>query len=399
MGHIQKGVRVFGEKQENRIGIYVHIPFCVKKCTYCDFVSIPSLAPPGRRYTSCLLRELETTIDREGIDPSERTIESIYIGGGTPSLIEPDIIEWLIDGIMACFRGSAIPEITLEANPEGLTPERLRAYREAGINRLSIGIQSLDDRLLERLGRIHSSRKAVNAFFMARDSGFDNIGIDLIYGIPGQGVASWRDTLLRTIGLKPEHLSIYALTVEEGTHLWRDIISGRLKRTTEQREIEMYRLGVGLLKDAGYIHYEVSNLSLPGFECRHNLRYWLRKDYIGLGCGAHSFLSFPEWGRRWWNRKEPEEYMRALEGSLSPVDGYERLSRRQAVDETLLLGLRLLNRGIGIKDFSDRFGLDPRDAFAYRTGKEMGLVEERDERVVLTERGILLCDEIVCLNP
>ncbi|MEK7772837.1 MAG: radical SAM family heme chaperone HemW, partial [Deltaproteobacteria bacterium] len=352
--------------EEKPAGVYAHIPFCIRKCPYCDFTSAAAPRPPEDRYVDCLVRELSSRVEKESFDAGKTPLESIYIGGGTPTLFSPDSIKRLIENIRGRFSPATGCEVTIEANPDTVDLERLKGFMLAGANRVSIGIQALNDNDLKALGRTHCADKAEESFHLSRQAGFKNIGVDLIFGVPGQRARDFEASVRKVIALKPEHVSVYGLTIEEGTR-FHDVYgsggAGVLDLPAEEDEIRMYEAAVRLLKDGGYMHYEISNFALPGRLSVHNRGYWLGRDYIGLGASAHSYLSYPLWGRRWWNTGDVEGYMARMEETGDAVDGLEELTREEAVTEALMTGLRMLDQGIDAESFKDRFGNYPREEF------------------------------------
>lgn len=386
------------EKIEQTVGVYVHIPYCTQKCYYCDFNSLPSVRVPEKRYSDCVTKELSTLTRKKEFSKRWRSVESIYFGGGTPSLLSPDSIASMIGGIKAAFRkpphsNEEVPEVTLEANPETMDPEKLEGYRRAGVGRLSLGVQSFKDEHLKAIGRCHSAEKALEAFKTARAAGFESIGVDLVYGLPGQSLADWDESLERVEELRPEHVSIYALTIEKGTRFDELLKKGELPLPTDAEVLDMYWRGVGLLKGLGYVHYEISNLALPGFSSRQNSRYWHGGDYIGLGAGAHSYVRSPGWGRRWWNAPGPAHYMRMVETTGNACTGSETLGKQQAALESVFLGLRTL-KGINTAAFKKRFGIHPKEAMDWARVSGRGLVRTDGENVRLTPRGIAFSNEV-----
>lgn len=377
--------------KKETLNIYVHIPFCVKKCPYCSFTSFSPGDVPEKEYTECILGELSYLLKRENL---KCPVETVYFGGGTPSIFSPDSIKRILEGI-----GKKLPllkdvsEVTLEVNPDTVDKKKLLGFKNAGINRLSIGVQSFNEGELKKLERTHSAGKGELAFLDARDSGFKNIGIDLIFAIPGQTLPGFERSLSKTIKLRPEHVSIYALTVEEGTPYSRAFKKGGLRFPPEKLCVDMYLGAIGLLKENGYTHYEISNLALPGFESRHNTACWLGKNYLGLGAGAHSYLRYPGWGRRWWNRPYFPHYMEALDKKGSHVLGKETLKEDSAKLEAIFLGLRLL-KGIGKNGFKKRFGSPPEAFLQWERLTELGLVKDKGDRISLTEKGILFSNEV-----
>ncbi len=388
---------------DKTIGIYVHIPFCVQKCPYCAFNSIGGPRVSGDMWDACsdaVLRELSFHIaKRPGL--SDRALETLYIGGGTPSLMPAEYTRRLIDGIRRAFPVSSgessgqEPEITIEINPGTITQDKLVSFRDAGINRLSIGVQSFHEKGLQALGRAHSVRDSLRSYELARKAGFHNIGIDLMFGIPGQSLREWEADVNKALSLRPEHLALYNLTIEEGTLFFRQYEDGTLVPPSEDEQAAMYELGIDRLRSAGYWHYEVSNFSLAGFECRHNNRYWLAMDYIGLGAGAHSYVSAPGWGVRWWNESDPLICMSQIKERGHSMAGIERLTHEEAIAEGIFLGLRKI-KGIDLDWFKERFHISLSDSHRDRlTALEAGgLLNTTDHWLRLTPRGILIADTI-----
>lgn len=363
---------------------YVHIPFCLSKCRYCGFNSAP--VPPIERVERyCRALEQEIRISDFGFG----SLKTVYFGGGTPTILDPE----LISNIMSALRGKAAidgqTETTIEANPETVDLEKLRKLLGMGFNRLSLGVQSFDDDALKMLGRAHDGKRVLQAFDQARSAGFNNVGIDLIYGIPGQGLGRWKEDLKRTVDLCPEHISAYSLTYEPGTEFtaWRD--SGRIAPCQEDLEAEMFLAAIEALSQAGYQHYEVSNFSKPGFRSRHNLNYWHCGDYLGFGAGAHSHQG----GRRWANIGSPEGYASNAEKGESAVDFKEELTREQRTFEVIFLGLRMVE-GIGIEEFRLKWGLSPLDyrPEAWKDLFSKGMAINAGPDLRLTTKGLLIAD-------
>lgn len=385
------------------IGVYIHIPFCMHKCPYCAFNSVGGHRQSRETwndYSLALLRELSFHLEKRP-ELADRALDTIYIGGGTPSLMPPVYIRRLIDGIMEGFPVSSgrssgkRPEITIEINPGTITRDNLLSYMDTGINRLSIGIQSFQEKDLSALGRVHSVGQSLYCYEVARNAGFQNIGIDLIFGIPGQSLKNWEKTIDKALSLYPEHLALYNLTIEEGTPFWRKYLEGTLVLPSEDEQAEMYALGVERLKSDGYHHYEVSNFSRVGFECRHNNRYWHAMDYIGLGAGAHSYVSAPGWGVRWWNESDPQICLSQIKERGHSIAGIERLTHEEAIEEGIFLGLRKI-RGIDLDWFRERFqiSLDESRSDELNALKAGGLLDASDGWLRLTSRGLLVADTI-----
>jgi len=364
--------------------LYIHIPFCERVCVYCDFaVTTQRKAYP--RFAQILISEVRTV--SEMYDCSE--LKTLYFGGGTPSLLPVDLTRSIYKEVQECFGFANECEVTLEANPNDLTATNLAAWRELGVNRLSIGIQSFQEEDLRALSRVHSVEQAHRAVEMARASGFANINIDLIFGVPGQSVASWQRTLNRGLLLEPDHFSIYNLTVEEGTPLERFVAKGKVQMGDEDQDLQKYLAAVETLVSSGYEHYEVSNYAREGLRSKHNQNYWLLNPYLGLGPSAHSYVH-PE---RWWNVRSLRNYLDRGEQGLSQIDDREQLTRTQQVTERILLGLRTADglealplESMIPSSFSTQFA-PALDACASHLGFLNG-------RVRLTDRGMFLYNSI-----
>lgn len=373
------------------LGIYIHIPFCVKKCPYCDFTSFTPGTIPEDEYVKAVIREME--VRRKAEVEEEVKVETVYFGGGTPSLLSPKGVAYIIEKISETFILKE-PEITIEANPGTVDFEKLRGYRDAGVNRLSLGIQSLNDRLLSVLGRIHDRKEALNAYEDARRAGFENIGIDLIHSKPGETLSDWKKDLEEAVSLRSEHISAYNLTIEEETHFFHMQEKGTLKLPPEEAQAEMFTLTEEILERAGYEHYEISNYALPGFRSRHNQIYWKGGEYLGVGVSAHSFLR-KGWGIRRANTSSLEEYFRLVKEKGKAITEEESLTKEKAMGEAVFLGLRMME-GIDLKDFKERFGIRIEEAYS---NVIKGLMEEEllkleEGHLRLTEKGILFLNEV-----
>lgn len=381
---------------DSGIGIYIHIPFCAKKCPYCDFNSVANSAAPENLYIDALLQELAWHIRKRPF-LSDKTLKTVYIGGGTPSLFSSHNIEKLVNNIRMAFHNASPQEITMEINPGTVTKESIAAFKHAGINRLSIGVQSFNDRTLRTLDRIHSSMDSFKCYECARAAGFDNIGIDLIFGAPSQSIDELEQDLKAAIALKPEHISTYNLTIEKDTVFFELQEEGKLALLSEEKQALMYELAIDRLKEAEYIHYEISNFAQGGFESQHNARYWSHMDCIGLGAGAHSYLSSPSWGVRWWNEASPASYMRLINDTGVAIAGEERLTKKETLEEGLFLGLRKTT-GINTDWFLKRFGAPLKDLYVSKIAalKKEGLLYEDGNNIRLTRKGLLLSNEVFC---
>jgi len=359
-------------------GLYVHVPFCITRCGYCDFNTYAGIEELRSPYVGALMREAELAAPGW---PGER-FASVFLGGGTPTTLPLEEMVRLVDHLRMTFDVTGEAEITSEANPDTVDVGYLAGLRDAGITRLSLGLQSFDPGVLRALERLHSAEAAVDAFGAARTAGFENVNLDLIYGAAGETPASWRRTLERTVALRPDHVSAYALTIEPATPLGRKVAAGIVPAPDGDVQADMYAAACETLAEAGYEHYEVSNWALPGRRCLHNLGYWEGRPYLGLGAGAHSFAA----DRRWWNVRPPQQYIETVAAGRLPVGDEEHLDDDQRRLERLLLGLRLVD---GIPES----WLDaPERADAY---VEEGLAERRGGRLVLTDRGMFLANDLV----
>ncbi|MDO4272797.1 MAG: radical SAM family heme chaperone HemW [Eubacteriales bacterium] len=369
---------------ENReLELYVHIPFCVKKCDYCDFLSGPVSVETQEKYVTALEQEMETV--KEGVG---RNVVSVFIGGGTPSLLSPSHMERILKQLYRKFNITPDAEITMEANPGTLCLEKLETCRRWGVNRLSIGLQSPDDRELKMLGRIHTYREFVESFTIARNAGFDNINVDLMFAIPGQEYEGWIRNLKQTAELGPEHISAYSLIVEPGTPL----AQRNLELPSEDTEYRMYEDTGEILGEYGYEQYEISNYARPGFACRHNAGYWKRTDYLGLGLGAASLFDH----RRFSNTSDMEEYIKDCTRPEKLRREETMLTREDEMGEFMFLGLRMAE-GISKAEFEDIFGCNIEAVYGsvLNKYKNMSLLAEEDNRIFLTRRGIHVSNTIM----
>jgi oxygen-independent coproporphyrinogen-3 oxidase len=373
----------------DRAGIYIHVPFCRSRCSYCDFATGAFEAALAETYVRALASEIES------FEPAGEVaeVDTVYFGGGTPSLLTPAQVSLILDAVRRRFDVDARAEVTLEMNPGTVTPERLRALREAGVNRASFGAQTFDDRELKRLGRTHTADDTRRTFRDLRANGFDNISFDLIAGLPRQALRAWERNLEEALALGPEHLSLYLLEVHEGTPLAEQIRQGRYNSPDQDLAAEMYRLLVERASAAGYEQYEISNFCLAGRESRHNMKYWTGAPFYGFGCSAHSFD-----GRRlrWSNERDARSYVKLIEEKGDAVVTREELDERGAGAEALFLGLRLLSRGVDLAEHRARFHTDVRAAHAADLARfdEAGLIELDGDVLRLTPAGALLSNEV-----
>lgn len=372
--------------------LYLHIPFCHTRCHYCDFNTYAGLLPLREPYVRALLHEIELTGRfAQHADGNLRRSRTIFFGGGTPSLLSVAQITRLLTACHHNFLVDKDAEITLEANPGTLSQEQLEGLRAAGINRLSMGAQSFDAQLLKALGRIHSPREITQAVQYARAAGFTSINVDFMFGLPGQTMRHWRETLDEALALRPEHLSLYSLIVEEGTPFYTWTHEGRITPGDEDLCADMYEYADERLQAAGYENYEISNWALPGHQCRHNLTYWHNLPYFGMGAGAYSSFA----GRRFSDVLDPHEYIRLLNAGQRPEAESESIGRAQEMGETAFLALRTA-QGLHLPTFEQRFA-EPFTQFVgnrLHVVEEAGLLEQEQDWLRLSKRGRLLGNEV-----
>ena len=368
-------------------GIYVHIPFCQAKCSYCAFVSQVGNEKLQREYVAALCREITAA----GGDFSAFSVDSLFFGGGTPTVLPPDALAQILQIIRDNFSLSDDTEISIEANPGTVTAESLAALRRQGFNRLSLGVQSFDDAVLAAVGRLHRADQAKTAFRQARQAGFDNIGLDLIYGLPRQTAASWQSTLEQAVMLKPDHLSAYGLKLEEGTPLAVAVADGSLALPSEEAEETMYDVLNEFLPVAGLARYEIANYARPDRQCRHNLKYWRSLPFRGFGLAAHSF----DRAQRFANTADISEYIERSQAGLSVETVRESLDEAVVIGEYVFTALRLIE-GLRFDEFQQRFGQDFRQLFAEPLGRlnKMGVLEKTDQAVSLTPRGMKFGNQV-----
>ena len=360
--------------------LYLHMPFCVRKCAYCDFLSFPTDQETQNLYT----RRLREDIDAMGKKYGDIPVDTIFIGGGTPSVPDSALIVGIMEHVRKAFHVAEGAEISMEANPGTVTREKLTDYRRAGINRLSFGLQSANDRELKLLGRIHTWAEFLESFHLARECGFTNINIDLMSALPGQTRESWKDTLKRVTDLNPEHISAYSLIIEDGTPFGEKYGSeeGRKLRPDEDSEREMYHETKRFLRDCGYERYEISNYAKPGRACRHNIGYWTGLPYLGLGLGASSYMD----GCRFAVNSDMKQYLEEKPGMFTDV---EKLTKKDMEEEFFYVGLRM-TAGVSLPEFERRFGVSAKDVYP---GLMETFVAEKaavfqGDRFVLTDYGL-----------
>lgn len=392
---------------KKNLEIYIHIPFCRQKCAYCDFLSFPDY---NEKYIDSIKREIAGKAEAFNLK-DEYIISTIFIGGGTPSFIEADDIVSIIDTLYKNIEVDINAEITIETNPGTLNKSKLKAYKGIGINRLSIGLQSVNNAELKRLGRIHTYEEFLNNYYLARETGFENINIDLMSALPNQTIESFNNTLKTIITLNPEHISAYSLIIEEGTKFYELYSGHRELLPSEEAEREMYYNTKALLAAGGYERYEVSNYAKPGFECRHNIGYWRRNEYIGFGIGAASLIN----STRFTNIRDIHKYIQFLDNNKSDTTGYQalyyfqnadfgqaqetgsisiyceqnKLSVNEQMEEFMFLGLRMMV-GISINEFENSFNCLFEEVYGKVLNKLINeeLVIKNDDRIFLSERGI-----------
>lgn len=377
------------ENGQQPLGIYIHIPFCEKKCDYCDFLSHPADEEEKSAYVQALLAEIKSY---KGV-MKEYLVKTIFVGGGTPSSIREYDIKSIIEAINHTFEVDG-DEITIEVNPGTLTKEKLSSYKHSGINRLSIGLQSTNNKELKVLGRIHTYETFLENYELARDLGFKNINIDLMSALPGQTLDSWMDTLKKVVELAPEHISAYSLIIEEGTPFFE-----RYHEEDQDEELDrqIYSMTKTLLEEKGYYQYEISNFAKPGYECKHNLSYWNRTQYLGIGLGASSFIH----NTRFHNEEDLNQYIKffsddkTTSGTGCKLQGcsirkdIHNLTKQEAMEEFMFLGLRKI-KGISKKEFKDEFSVEIEEIYGDVLKKSFSekLLKEKEDYIYLTNYGI-----------
>lgn len=366
------------------LSLYIHVPFCVKKCAYCDFNAYSGLGALAADYVACVLAEIAHAPEHG------RRVPTVFFGGGTPTFLDAASLTAILDAIRTAFDLAPDAEITAEANPGTVDAAKFAAMRAAGFNRLSIGVQAFDDRLLRAVDREHSAREAAEAVGASRRAGFANVSIDLMFGLPTQTRADWEATLDRALALETEHLSLYALTLEPGTRFERLHAGGKLTLPGEEAELWMYERAIERLTAAGFDHYEISNFARPGFQARHNRVYWDNEEYLGFGPGAVSYVG----GRRWTKERFPPRYVAKVRAGADLAVESECLAPDAALAETLTLGLRL-REGVSLSRLQARFGVDPAAHFAAPLARleAQGMVGQTGDRLRLTHRGLLFAND------
>jgi oxygen-independent coproporphyrinogen III oxidase len=376
-------------------GIYLHIPFCRSRCNYCDFNTYVGLNDLFEPYTRALQAEIVRSAQQPPIGQLTPHASTLFFGGGTPSLLSP---QQLGDVIRTCRTAMHVPddaEVTTECNPGTVTVDYLRGLREQGVNRLSFGAQSADPAELKLLGREHGFADVAAALDAARTAGFDNVNLDLIFGLPNQTLETWQRTMDAMLALQPDHVSLYALTVEQGTPMHDWVRRGEVPTPDPDAAADMYDYAEQAMGEAGFEHYEISNWCRPGRECAHNLIYWRNEPYYGFGAGAHSSAI----SRRWWNVRRPADYVGRMQRGELVEMGYEDIDTRTSRGEMMMMGLRLLREGVSAARFEQRYGAPLHTVYAdaLREGEQLGLLDVTPERVLLTERGHFLSNRALML--
>jgi oxygen-independent coproporphyrinogen-3 oxidase len=367
-------------------GLYVHIPFCSSRCSYCDFATGLYQSELAERYVAALIEEIRTS------RYSGANVDTIYFGGGTPSLLAPSQLDRILVTLSQHFEIDPAAEVTLEINPGSVTREKLEAFRSLGINRASFGAQTFDDRELAKLGRSHTAADALKTFTDIRNAGLENISFDLIAGLPGQTLAGWQRNIKQALDLNPEHLSFYLLEVHSGTPLAEHIRRGLQPVPDDDLAGVMYQWMLDEACEAGYEHYEISNLCRAGFHSRHNVKYWTTEPYYGFGCSAHSYDGR---ARRWSNHRDVLKYVETIENGGSSVVEEQELSVTDLRAEALFLGMRMM-RGVDARRYRESFGVDLREAHADDLDRfrKAGLLEFDGDLIRLTRTGALLSNEV-----
>lgn len=371
--------------------LYVHIPYCEKKCIYCDFYSVESMHSLSR-FLNAL--ERETALAAERYSATE-AFETIFLGGGTPSLLSPSTLESILESLYARFSIRPDAEITVETNPGTVDLDKLRGYRSCGVNRLSIGIQSFCPEELKFLGRIHAAEDATSCVEDAYRAGFENVSVDLIFSLPQQTREQWKETLRRAIALEPKHVSTYSLIVEEHTPLHSMVQKGAVSTLTESEDADLYDLAIAMTADHGFRQYEISNFAKAGYECRHNMNYWNHSNYVGLGPSAHSFWKDNmKRGRRRWNVRSIAQYCEAVAHGRLPIAGDEIVDEEKMLSEAVFLGLR--TGELNAATLQQLYGIDIISAYdkTLRRFSDEGVLRIDDRRIKLTRKGFMICDAI-----
>jgi oxygen-independent coproporphyrinogen III oxidase len=381
------------------LSLYLHIPFCRHRCAYCDFNTYTTVSTLQDAYVAALEGEIAQVATLAGRSGQMRLVRTIYFGGGTPSLLPVIAVQSILRCVAGTFGQTKDAEITLEANPELIDSSYLEGLREIGVNRLSFGVQSAQANELALLERTHDFQTAVDVVSKARAAGFNNFNLDLIYGLPGQSLSSWADSIEAVLALEPAHLSLYCLTIEPGTPMQRWLTNGRITTPDPDLAAEQYSYACRRLAKKSFEHYEISNWSLPGYECLHNLAYWRNQEYLGLGAGAHGQAA----GYRYSVVKRPRDYIRRMDSGtaevfpLSAANAQSHaVERREGMSDTVITQLRLLHEGLDLQAFNDKFGQTLDEAFDEQVTQltEWGLLQQQNGRLLLTQRGRFVSNQV-----
>jgi len=371
--------------QERLYSLYIHIPFCIRKCIYCDFNSIIKKSQMVDEYLESIEKEIQSIKEKY-------TFKTIFIGGGTPTVLNETQLRKLLNTISKYIDESKLIEYTIEVNPGTLNDEKILILKDYHVNRVSIGIQSFNDKYLKFLGRIHSAPDAKDIFSNLRENGFENLNTDLIYGYPGQTINEWEMDLGEAVKLAPEHVSAYCISYEQGTPLNDMVNSGTYKKLNEEDELKMYEHTKDFLNHERYLHYEISNFARTGKECQHNIVYWENKEYIGIGAGAFSYVN----GKRYCNVKDVSEYISSVKTRKDLICFSEKLPQKRRASEILIMALRMTS-GISKKEFLNRSGFDIVELFGKQLSylTQAGLLNYDDERIRLTDKGMTVADSVM----
>ena len=368
-----------------KAGIYIHIPFCKTKCIYCDFYSVTKRDDSIENFVDCMVKEIRLNETRL----KDTTYDTIFFGGGTPSVLTENQLGKILNALYKFYNIDEDAEVTLECNPGEITFEKLSHFRKIGINRLSIGFQSFSEKNLKFLGRLHSSEQSISTFNHARKAGFDNINIDLIYDIPKQKLKEWKNDLFLGTSLEPEHISAYSLTVEKNTALHSMVKNKTVIMPSEEVDKKMFLNTINYLEQKNYMHYEISNFSKKNKKCKHNLHYWRLEPYLAFGPGAHGFDGI----KRWWNKKSIDYYLNKLENNELPIESEEILSPKDAFNETIMNGLRLIE-GAKIKKLNSYLDMDIKEHLEPYMEK-WPYINNNGKNLTVKKEGLLFTDEII----
>jgi oxygen-independent coproporphyrinogen III oxidase len=369
------------------LGLYLHVPFCIKKCNYCDFNSYSINNKDKDKYLENIVKEMNLYKE----DFKDKVFTSVFIGGGTPTILKEDELEYLFNNIYSNFNIHSDAEISIEANPGTLTKSKLKTLYNIGVNRLSIGLQAYQQSHLDKLGRIHTFEEFAKNYEDAKNVGFNNINIDLMYALPNQTIDEWEETLQKVVMLNPTHISAYSLIIEEGTKFYELYENKELNPTDEELDIKMYRYTIKYLKEYGYNQYEISNYSKKGYECNHNIIYWKCEEYLGLGPGASGYID----GVRYSNIEDLDDYFKTIDNENKPVRDKNILEVKDKIEEKIFMGLRM-NEGIYFNDFAKEFNINFKEKYKDIMEKlrNNNLIDYDDKIMYLTQKGIEVSNSV-----